>query len=52
MHVLVTCKYKKDPIKKQPRKGGDIRFESVDDDDDGRRRRTADGPLLYYKLTL
>ena len=26
MYVLVTCKYKKDWINKQPRKGGDIVF--------------------------
>ena len=29
MHVLVTCKYKKDRIKKQPRKGGDIVFPII-----------------------
>ena len=30
MHVLVTCKYKKDQIKKkQPRQGGDIVFPIV-----------------------
>ena len=29
MHALVTCKYKKDRIKKQPRKGGDIIFPIV-----------------------
>ena len=29
MHVLVTCKYKKDGIKKQPRKGGDIVFPII-----------------------
>ena len=26
MHIFVTCKYKKDRIKKKPRKGGDIIF--------------------------
>ena len=29
MHVLVTCKYKKDRIKKQPRKAGDIIFPII-----------------------
>ena len=29
MHVLVTCKYKKDWIKKQPRKSGDIIFPII-----------------------
>ena len=29
MHVLVTSKYKKDRIKKQPRKGGDIIFPII-----------------------
>ena len=29
MHVLVTCKYKKDRIKKQPRNGGDIIFPII-----------------------
>ena len=29
MHVLVTCKYKKDSMKKQPRKGGDIIFPII-----------------------
>ena len=29
MHVLVTCKYKRDRIKKQPRKGGDIVFPII-----------------------
>ena len=29
MHVLVTCKLKKDRIKKQPRKGGDIDFPII-----------------------
>ena len=29
MHVLVTCKYKKDRIKKQLRKGGDIIFPII-----------------------
>ena len=29
MHVLVTCKYKKDRIKKQPRKAGDTVFPII-----------------------
>ena len=29
MHVLVTCKYKKDRLKKQPRKGGDTIFPII-----------------------
>ena len=29
MHIFVTCKYKKDRIKKKPRKGGDIIFPNV-----------------------
>ena len=29
MHVLITCKYKKDRIKKQPRKGEDISFPII-----------------------
>ena len=29
MHVLVTCKFKKDRMKKQPGKGGDIMFPII-----------------------
>ena len=29
MHFLVTCKYKKDRTKKQPRKGGNIIFPII-----------------------
>ena len=29
MHVLITCKYKKVSVEKQPRKGGDIIFPII-----------------------
>ena len=29
MHAFITCKYKKNRIKKQPRKGGDIVFPII-----------------------
>ena len=29
MHVIITCKYEKDRIKKQPRKGGNTVFSII-----------------------
>ena len=29
MYVIITCKYEKDPIKKQPRNSGDIVFPII-----------------------
>ena len=57
---LIKNNREKGPDQKQSRKGGDIgqlaseilKFESVDDDGRRWQQWMADGPLVYYKLTL